>query len=297
MLCDICQTREAKIFYTEIVNGKKTEQHLCEQCATEHAAFPIADISKGNIQIGNILSGLLNRYIDEQEEEKGEDTVKRQEPSCPECGMSESDFLKYGRFGCPVCYSTFADIINKNFKATQGGVRHCGKEPSHTKIIDVKESVRIRGNNVLMGNGIEGKVSGKAQKVSGKEKSSETEETSVKKADECRPDEKEKAELINSRKAELKEALKVENYEEAARLRDEIRRLEGEPAGEKAEPVKKLSKESGSAAEKQAETAERLSKESGSAAEKQAKTAKKPSAGKAGKRNTEMRKKNEKKEE
>lgn len=280
MLCDICQTREAKIFYTEIVNGKKTEQHLCEQCATEHAAFPIADISKGNIQIGNILSGLLNRYIDEQEEEKGEDTVKRQEPSCPECGMSESDFLKYGRFGCPVCYSTFADIINKNFKATQGGVRHCGKEPSHTKIIDVKESVRIRGNNVLMGNGIEGKVSGNAQKVSEKEKASETVETSVKKADESRLDEKEKAELINSRKAELKEALKVENYEEAARLRDEIRSLEGD-----------------SAVEKQAKTAKKPSKESGSAAEKQTKTAKKSSAGKAGKRNTEMRKKNEKKEE
>lgn len=280
MLCDICQTREAKIFYTEIVNGKKTEQHLCEQCATEHAAFPIADISKGNIQIGNILSGLLNRYIDEQEEEKGEDTVKRQEPSCPECGMSESDFLKYGRFGCPVCYSTFADIINKNFKATQGGVRHCGKEPSHTKIIDVKESVRIRGNNVLMGNGIEGKVSGNAQKVSEKEKASETVETSVKKADESRLDEKEKAELINSRKAELKEVLKVENYEEAARLRDEIRSLEGD-----------------SAVEKQAKTAKKPSKESGSAAEKQTKTAKKSSAGKAGKRNTEMRKKNEKKEE
>ena len=133
---------------------------------------------------------------------------------------------------------------------------------------------------MLMGNGIEGKVSGNAQKVSEKEKASETVETSVKKADESRLDEKEKAELINSRKAELKEALKVENYEEAARLRDEIRSLEGD-----------------SAVEKQAKTAKKPSKESGSAAEKQTKTAKKSSAGKAGKRNTEMRKKNEKKEE
>ena len=33
MLCDKCKKNEAKIYYTEIINGEKKEQHLCEDCA------------------------------------------------------------------------------------------------------------------------------------------------------------------------------------------------------------------------------------------------------------------------
>ena len=105
MLCDICQTRQAKIFYTEIVNGQKKEQHLCEQCASEYTAVPINDIlgGQGLSSIGSILSGILSSYS--KAKGKSLPSEKRGETTCPECGTSESEFLKTGRTGCPVCYN------------------------------------------------------------------------------------------------------------------------------------------------------------------------------------------------
>ena len=42
-LCQCCSQREAKIHFTELKDGKKTEMHLCEACAQEKnmmLAFP-----------------------------------------------------------------------------------------------------------------------------------------------------------------------------------------------------------------------------------------------------------------
>ncbi len=51
-LCQYCHKREAKIHFTEIKDGKKTEMHICEQCAHEKnmvLAFPslLSHIVKG----------------------------------------------------------------------------------------------------------------------------------------------------------------------------------------------------------------------------------------------------------
>ena len=35
MLCDRCHTREATVHYTQIVNGRRTEEHLCPECAAQ----------------------------------------------------------------------------------------------------------------------------------------------------------------------------------------------------------------------------------------------------------------------
>ena len=286
MLCDICQTREAKIFYTEIVNGKKTEQHLCEQCAAQHAAFPISDISNGNIKIGNILSGLLNKYIGDRDEDTGEVLAKREEPVCPECGMSESDFLKYGRFGCPVCYSTFGEIINKNFKATQGGLRHTGKEPAHTRIIDVTEPIHIKSNNTLMGNGDDEASAKKPAKKTAAEDASEKNNEKA----ELMSGAEEASELILSKKNALKEALKVEDYELAAKLRDEIKEL-----GKKAELQEdSMADRKGGKAVKKATSVKTVKEENASKEIKSTKKTEKNN--KSGKTGNSKGKSNEKKE-
>ena len=35
MLCEICGENEATFHYSEVVNGNKTEHHLCSECAAK----------------------------------------------------------------------------------------------------------------------------------------------------------------------------------------------------------------------------------------------------------------------
>ena len=90
MLCDVCQTRQAKIFYTEIVNGQKKEQHLCEQCASEYTAVPLNELlgGQGLSSVGSILSGILSSYA-KGKSLKNDD---HKETVCPECGYYKNGF-------------------------------------------------------------------------------------------------------------------------------------------------------------------------------------------------------------
>ncbi len=36
LICQECKQRPATMHFTKIINGEKTEFHLCEQCAKEH---------------------------------------------------------------------------------------------------------------------------------------------------------------------------------------------------------------------------------------------------------------------
>jgi protein arginine kinase activator len=55
MLCSECGKNEATVHYTHIINGKKTEKHLCEQCAKlDHSLF------NSNFSMENLFSSMLN---------------------------------------------------------------------------------------------------------------------------------------------------------------------------------------------------------------------------------------------
>ena len=224
MLCDICQTRQAKIFYTEIVNGQKKEQHLCEQCASEHTAVPLNELlgGQGLSAIGSILSGIMSSYAQDRIKELPNEP--RVETTCPECGTTESDFLKTGKTGCPVCYNVFRDMIAKNFKTMQGGMTHVGKEPSYAKYIQIEDSILAKDNR-------DEKISDLDRKLNIPAEADET-EMYVKlpdknKAEKKKPSKrKTKEEKILELKEQLKNAIEIEDYEAAAHLRDEIKALE-----------------------------------------------------------------------
>lgn len=197
MLCDICQAKPARIFYTEIVNGQRREQHLCEDCAAEYTAVPLSEVMGGDGQqatLGSIISGILNKYAGK--ENNGEigktEPVKGIEKACPECGTTESDFLKTGRLGCPVCYSAFAGLVNRNFKEMQAGTVHTGREPQHARFIEVSEVPTATPARLTPAD------------------------------DGVIPDSKTD---IDALQKELEAALEIEDYESAANLRDEIRSL------------------------------------------------------------------------
>lgn len=126
MLCDRCQKRDAKILYTEIINGTKKEQHLCEECAADYTSFQMEKpILNSELTLGDLLSTLLDNYSSVGRV-PGD---KKQDITCYKCGTSYEDFLQKGRFGCSDCYRSFHSQLSKSLKGIQGAEVHTGKRP------------------------------------------------------------------------------------------------------------------------------------------------------------------------
>ena len=117
-LCQYCSKREAKIHFTEIKDGKKTEMHICEQCAHEKnmvLAFPT----------------VLNQLVKGPASPPGEsDAIPA---TCPQCGLAYTEFKAKGRLGCPACYDAFAAVLVPLLEKVHGTSRHHGKTPARVK--------------------------------------------------------------------------------------------------------------------------------------------------------------------
>jgi len=128
MLCDKCKKNEARVYYTEIINGEKTEQHLCEECATEYTSFQMGTpIMNQELTLGSLLSTILGNYGGAAQ---GKGSVEK-ELHCDKCGMTYSEFMKVGRFGCERCYESFQSILDNSIKSIQGADTHTGKKPKN----------------------------------------------------------------------------------------------------------------------------------------------------------------------
>ncbi|MHA0857647.1 UvrB/UvrC motif-containing protein [Paenibacillus sp. CMAA1364] len=125
MLCQECENKPATLHFTKIVNGEKTEFHVCESCARDKGEM-IPGVT-GGFSIHSLLSG----FIDFDTAKKvGAGTSKvEQTLRCEECGMTYSQFSKAGRFGCSACYKYFNDRLDPLFKRVHGSTTHVGKLP------------------------------------------------------------------------------------------------------------------------------------------------------------------------
>lgn len=189
MLCERCKIREANIKYTEIINGVRREHNLCTHCAREMDLGQYSAILDGEFPLGKLLSGLLG--IENNVEEKDE----RSRVVCPACGTSFEDFVENSRFGCPDCYGVFDLIISDKIKQLQGSEAHRGKHPLYPA---------------------QGEEQQLEQQISEAESAKEQEEESTQDSRENR---------IMVLEHRLKEAVRQEEYEEAARCRDAIKAL------------------------------------------------------------------------
>ena len=108
---------------------------------------------------------------------------------CSKCGLTWDDFLHTGNFGCSNCYEEFETRIDPILRSLQGANSHVG-----------------RLGNVIEGNSLKENLDDK--EVSNNVQNNEN----INKLDEL--------------KNELKQAIKEERYEDAAKLRDEIKNLE-----------------------------------------------------------------------
>ena len=110
--CDLC-SELATVHLTQIVNNKVHKVDLCEACAqakgvTDPSGFSLADLLlKASLNPDQPVAGVR----------------------CEQCGFTQNDFKKHGRFGCPACYDTFSSIIEPMLDSMHKGTAHTGKVP------------------------------------------------------------------------------------------------------------------------------------------------------------------------
>lgn len=123
MLCQECEEKPATLHFTKIVNGEKTEFHLCDSCAREKGEF-IPGTANG-FSIHSLISGLLDF------DPKGQAALGSVNKTlhCEECGMTYAQFSKMGRFGCNSCYNYFAERLDPLLRRIHGNTTHVGKVP------------------------------------------------------------------------------------------------------------------------------------------------------------------------
>ncbi|HJV47571.1 MAG TPA: UvrB/UvrC motif-containing protein [Bacillota bacterium] len=127
MLCQECEKRPATLHFTKILNGEKTEFHLCEVCAGEKG--DMLSLPTAKFSIHHLLTGLLN--LDAHSSSLGGMT-KELPLRCDSCGLTYSQFSKSGRFGCVDCYQHFSDKLDPLFRRIHGSMEHGGKVPQRS---------------------------------------------------------------------------------------------------------------------------------------------------------------------
>lgn len=107
---------------------------------------------------------------------------------CKSCGMTYNEFVDNGKLGCIHCYEVFSDALNPVLKNIHGSTSHVGRRSKFT--------VSEKSN-----------ISKKVKEVK-KENEADLKENKIEKLN-----------------AELKQAIKEERYEDAAKIRDEIKKM------------------------------------------------------------------------
>lgn len=187
MLCDNCGKKEANVKYSENINGVKREFNLCEECSKK---LGIGEINfKMPIDFSSFFGDFMEDFATPEFMPLFSDikTLK-----CNDCGYTFDDIVNTGRLGCANCYDVFEDRLDPIIRKIQNSNRHIGRIG---KILDSKIEKRQEKND--------------NKKVENKEESSN----------------KNNNELENLQ-LKLKEAIKDERYEEAAKIRDRIKEIE-----------------------------------------------------------------------
>ena len=186
MLCENCHQNEASIHYTEIINGAKREHYLCMECARKLNFSGLGDMSDTEFPFVRLLTGLLSAGGGGKELEDS----PMMHVCCPGCGMSFDEFTMVGKFGCAECYGVFAPLIEDNMKRIHGDSVHRGKKyKSGSGDMPVSGE---RNDNTL----------------------------AIMKDENDDP-----VETLKELNRKLREAVEIENFEEAAKQRDKIRML------------------------------------------------------------------------
>ena len=184
---------------------------LCENCGKNEANVQYTEVINGNkkqvflceecskkLGIDNMkfefpidFSSFFGDFLEDFENSDFMPTLDiKKDIKCDKCNMTFEEFMNTGKFGCDHCYDAFKVKIDPILKKIHGSNRHVGR------IGNIKENTKIfKSNN--------------EEKINNQENKTQTKE--------------DKLEML---KEKLKMAIKEERYEDAAKLRDEIKKQE-----------------------------------------------------------------------
>jgi protein arginine kinase activator len=211
MKCDQCE-QEATVHELRVVGGKKVERHLCERCARKQGIA-----AQG--QSAPVSPEMIQKYMQAMHQQAGPQQAaggggpKPATPAplvkidtCPSCGTGYLEFRQSGLLGCPECYKAFESQLGPLLeRAHEGGTHHTGRLPKRA------------------GGGAPNTAAPQIRVAPPPPSPAEL-----------------RAKKVAQLKKQLDEAVKAEQYEQAAKLRDELRSLSepvgGAPAAEKRKP-------------------------------------------------------------
>ncbi len=130
----------ASVFLSFVKGGKVNKLSLCQ----EHADYAenLSSEGFGLLEVGDSADSVQSEDLS--------DVLH-----CGECGFTQKDFEKTGRFGCPSCYETFGSFLGPVFERLHSGSKHIGKIPAK----DMAEGLindRIRQLEVKMEQAVAG---------------------------------------------------------------------------------------------------------------------------------------------
>ncbi|MEM7014823.1 MAG: UvrB/UvrC motif-containing protein [Verrucomicrobiota bacterium] len=182
----------------------------CDVCKKDNASVFLTQVVEGKVQKVNLCEECAKSKgvtdptgfnLADLLKGMGKESVQEKSSrgaTCTNCGFSHGDFKKTGRMGCSDCYDVFEDELEGLLKAMHKGLQHAGKRPG-------------------------GFTPDFAEEFDFDEIQADSEE----------PDPRNR---IAALQEQLATSIEDENYEEAARIRDELREIEAQlaPSNEEA---------------------------------------------------------------
>lgn len=190
MKCQNCGENEANFRYTQIINGVKKQMSLCDECAKK---LGLDDI---NFSMPISFSSFLGDIFNLNDDDFIPSITNTRTLTCNKCNMTYDEFLSTGELGCDNCYDVFKQKIDPLLKNIHGANRHIGRNGNFrdgSKNFQNVDNYEEKDKNKLNKNNIEAE---KGQKT--------------------------KLEELQER---LKREIEEERYEDAAKTRDEIKKM------------------------------------------------------------------------
>lgn len=127
MLCEKCGMNLANLHLSQNINGKKTELHVCTNCAAQMGYLGTKDIF--STDFFNLLTPNISGYA-----------------RCPGCGETYEEYKATKRIGCEKCYTHFAGFLEPVLKKVHGSALHTGKLPQRASaaLRQKRESERLK---------------------------------------------------------------------------------------------------------------------------------------------------------
>ncbi|NLB87638.1 MAG: hypothetical protein GX790_00175 [Syntrophomonadaceae bacterium] len=149
MYCDECKNKPATVHFTQNIQGKKSELHLCEDCAAKKGTIFLNNIDN-KFSIPNLLASFLGygyNVSDIKPVSSGQ--------TCPNCKTNFNDIKHMGKLGCSECYTAFEEELEPTLRRIHGNSRHIGRIPLRgggtvlikKQIADLKNQLQTAVNN------------------------------------------------------------------------------------------------------------------------------------------------------